>query len=78
MSNELVALLDGKEVGRVGRDARRRLRFVYEDAWRNAPDAYPLSLSMSLGAKRHGSAAIEAFLWGLLPDNELVLARYLG
>ena len=51
MNNELVALLDGKDVGRVRRDARGRLTFVYEDEWRNAADAYPLSLSMPLGGQ---------------------------
>ena len=64
MSNELVALLDGQEIGRVRRDARGRLSFVYDDAWRSDTDAYPLSLSMPLGAKAHGRAVLEAFLWG--------------
>jgi serine/threonine-protein kinase HipA len=76
MISELVALLDGKEAGRVHRDGRGRLTFVYEDAWRTAAGAYPLSLSMPLGAKQHGSTVIEAFLWGLLPDNEHVLSRW--
>ena len=76
MSKELVALLDGKEIGRVSRDARGRLRFIYNDDWRNAADAYPLSLSMPLGAKEHGHSVVEAFLWNLLPDNERVLARW--
>jgi serine/threonine-protein kinase HipA len=76
MTNKLVALLDGIEIGRVQRDARGRIKFVYEDEWRKAPDAYPLSLSMPLGAKEHGRAVTEAFLWGLLPDNERVLARW--
>ena len=76
MGNELIVLLDGEEVGRVSRDARGRLRFIYNDDWRNAADAYPLSLSMPLGAKEHGHVVVEAFLWNLLPDNELVLARW--
>jgi serine/threonine-protein kinase HipA len=76
VSKELIALLAGKEVGRVSRDARGRLRFVYNDDWRSAADAYPLSLSMPLGAKEHGRSVVEAFLWGLLPDNEYVLARW--
>jgi serine/threonine-protein kinase HipA len=76
MTGELVALLDGKEVGRVHRDARGRLTYVYSEEWRQAPDAYPLSLSMPLGAKEHGPAVIEPFLWGLLPDNERVLDRW--
>ncbi|QOG21741.1 type II toxin-antitoxin system HipA family toxin [Bradyrhizobium sp. SEMIA] len=73
---ELIALLDGNEVGRVRSDARGRLTFVYDNAWRNAEGAYPLSLSMPLAAEEHGPAAIQAFLWGLLPDNEQVLERW--
>jgi serine/threonine-protein kinase HipA len=76
MTNELVALLDGKEVGRVHRHPQGRLTFYYTDDWRQAPDAYPLSLSMPLGAKEHGRTVVEAFLWNLLPDNEHVLARW--
>jgi serine/threonine-protein kinase HipA len=75
MSNELVALLDGREVGRV-QSIRGRLTFIYNDAWRNDADAYPLSLSMPVAAKEHSHALTEAFLWGLLPDNEAVLSRW--
>lgn len=73
---ELVALLDDKEVGHVRRDARGRLTFTYADSWRDASDAYPLSLSMPLAAREHGRSVVEAFLWGLLPDNEQVLDRW--
>jgi serine/threonine-protein kinase HipA len=76
MTSKLVALLDGKEIGRVNRDGRGRIRFLYDDEWRKAADAYPLSLSMPLGAKEHGRAVTEAFLWGSLPDNERVLVRW--
>ncbi|WP_225124603.1 MULTISPECIES: type II toxin-antitoxin system HipA family toxin [unclassified Bradyrhizobium] len=73
---ELIALLDGTEVGRVRSEARGRLTFVYDNAWRNAEGAYPLSLSMPLAAEEHGPATIQSFLWGLLPDNEQVLERW--
>ncbi|NYG45266.1 serine/threonine-protein kinase HipA [Bradyrhizobium sp. IAR9] len=73
---ELIALLDGTEAGRVRSDARGRLTFVYDNAWRNADGAYPLSLSMPLAAEEHGPATVQAFLWGLLPDNEQVLERW--
>jgi serine/threonine-protein kinase HipA len=76
MTAELAALLAGEEIGRVHRGARGRLTFTYADRWRQAPDSYPLSLSMPLAAKEHGRAAVEAFLWGLLPDNERVLDRW--
>jgi serine/threonine-protein kinase HipA len=75
VTDELVVLLDGREAGRVHND-RGRLTFVYDDDWRNAADAYPLSLSMPLAAKEHGRAVIDAYLWGLLPDNERVLDRW--
>ena len=75
MTNQLIALLDGREVGTVHyKDSR--LSFAYSDAWRNDPNAYPLSLSMPLGSTTHGHARIEAFLWGLLPDNDRVLQNW--
>ncbi|WP_027516013.1 type II toxin-antitoxin system HipA family toxin [Bradyrhizobium sp. WSM1417] len=76
MTSELVALLDGREIGRVRNDARGRLTSVYDNDWRQAEGAYPLSLSMPLAAEEHGPSAVQAFLWGLLPDNERVLERW--
>jgi serine/threonine-protein kinase HipA len=73
--NELLVLLEGREVGRVAQ-RNGKLTFTYENAWREAPGAYPLSLSMPLAAAEHPHAAIDPFLWGLLPDNELVLSRW--
>jgi serine/threonine-protein kinase HipA len=73
--NELLVLLDGREVGTV-RQNRGRLTFVYADTWRSAQGAYPLSLSMPLAATEHPHASIEPFIWGLLPDNEFVLNRW--
>lgn len=72
----LVVLLDGRAVGAVHATRDGTLRFVYDDAWRQDPDAYPISLSMPLSARMHGDAAVTAFLWGLLPDNERTLAHY--
>jgi len=76
LTSELITLLGDKEVGRVRNDARGRLTFVYDDKWRKSEDAYPLSLSMPLAAKEHGPSVVQAFLWGLLPDNERVLDRW--
>ena len=76
MTEEMVALLGDGQAGRVRRDRRGRLSFVYDEAWRNMHHARPLSVSMPLTAAEHGHAAIDAFLWGLLPDNELVLGRW--
>ena len=76
MSEELVAILDGRETGRVVRDDRGRLSFAYKEVWRDAAEAYPLSISMPLALAEHGHAKIDPFLWGLLPDNEMVLDRW--
>lgn len=76
MSAQLIALLNGREIGRITRDGRGRLTFVYAEDWRQARGSYPLSLSMPLAAAEHGHKPVEAFLWGLLPDNATVLDRW--
>jgi serine/threonine-protein kinase HipA len=76
MTKELIALLDGRETGRVVRDNRGKLTFTYNEQWRNAADAYPLSLSMPITLAEHPNAKIDPFLWGLLPDNEIILASW--
>ena len=75
MTSQLIALLEGRTVGTV-RYKNARLSFVYSDTWRADPNAYPLSLSMPLASAEHGHARIEAFLWGLLPDNDRVLENW--
>jgi serine/threonine-protein kinase HipA len=76
MTKELIALLDGRETSRVVRDNRGKLTFTYNEQWRNAADAYPLSLSMPITLAEHPNAKIDPFLWGLLPDNEIILASW--
>lgn len=76
MSKELIVLLAEREIGRVTQDQRGKLKFTYDDSWRNTPGAYPLSLSMPLAASEHDHALIDAFIWGLLPDNENVLSKW--
>jgi serine/threonine-protein kinase HipA len=72
MTNQLIAWANGREMGTVTyRNAR--ISFIYDAAWQNARDSYPLSLSMPLVSAEHGHAKIEAFLWGLLPDNDRIL-----
>ena len=73
--NELVVLLDGEEVGIV-RQRAGRLSFTYHEAWQSSPGGYPLSLSLPLAAAEHPHAAVNTYLWGLLPDNERVLERW--
>lgn len=74
--SELIVLLSDREIGRVRQDQRGRLTFTYDDAWRETRGAYPLSLSMPLAASEHRHDVIDAFIWGLLPDNHLVVERW--
>jgi serine/threonine-protein kinase HipA len=76
MTTELIALLVGREIGRIARDKRGRLTFTYAEDWREAADTHPLSLSMPIAAAEHRNVVTEAFLWGLLPDNEAILDRW--
>lgn len=76
MTSELAVLLSNRHIGTVARDARGRMIFRYEESWRDTRGAYPLSLSMPLLAREHRHDRIDAFIWGLLPDNEQVLDRW--
>jgi serine/threonine-protein kinase HipA len=73
----LSVVVAGRELGRVERERKKnRLRFIYTEDWRRSTTAFALSLSMPLAAAEHGHTAIDAFLWGLLPDNEIILERW--
>lgn len=73
--SELIAILDGEPVATLTQEAGRT-RLIYEDGWRSGEAAYPLSLSMPLTLATHPPGRVDPFLWGLLPDNELVLERW--
>ena len=72
----LIALADSRIMGRVDHGRNGRLTFTYDPDWRTADDAYPLSLSMPLIVAEHSHAAVQAFLSGLLPDNNVVLNQW--
>jgi len=76
MTKELIALIDQKEMGRIRQDARGKLSFVYAEEWQRSLESFPLSISMPLGLAEHPHARIDAFLWGLLPDNERILDQW--
>lgn len=75
-TRELLALNGKTVVGHVLRNSNGRLKFLYEQAWQSADDAFPLSLSMPLASVEHSHEKIDAFLWGLLPDNATVLDHW--
>ena len=76
MSESLVVLLEDSVAGTLTRMPGGRLRFDYDEAYRARSDATPLSLSMPRQVRSHGNRAVTPWLWGLLPDNDAVLARW--
>lgn len=76
MTDVLVALAENRVMGEVRRSRSGRLSFVYDAGWQETRGAYPLSLSMPFVVAEHEHGRIEPWLWGLLPDNEAILARW--
>ena len=72
----LVMLLGDVVAGTLTRLRGGQIQFEYSDEYRARPNATPLSLSMRLSRRSHGHEVVEPWLWGLLPDNEAVLARW--
>ncbi len=76
MTKTLMVLIDGAEIGEVAQDSRGKFHFTYDDAYRKAPGAIPLSVSMPLSVAEHADKAIRPFMWGLLPDNDDTLTNW--
>ena len=76
MSEPLAVVLGDTVAGHLTRLTNGRLRFEYEDAYRALPGATPLSVSMPLAVGTHPDRVVTPWLWGLLPDNDAVIARW--
>ncbi len=76
MTDSLIVALDNAVAGTVTRLRGGRLRFDYDDDYRNRAGATPLSISMPVQVRTHQDHVVTPWLWGLLPDNEAVLARW--
>lgn len=74
--DQLVVLLGDAVAGRITRQAGGRLRFEYDPAYRARLDATPLSCSMPLAILAHADSVVTPWLWGLLPENDAVLALW--
>lgn len=72
----LLVLLGGHRIGELRQASNGRRQFVYDKEYRSRPDSTPLSLSMPLVASTHDDGPVDAFLWGILPDNPDVLRRW--
>lgn len=69
----LEVYLDGALCGGIAQTSSGNLTFAYEQDYRLAENATPLSLSMPLAATMHRKRVTLPFLQGLLPDNEEAL-----
>ena len=76
MTDSLAVIMDGAIAGIIVRQQGGRLRFDYSDEYRSRANATPLSLSMPTQVRSHPNHVVTAWLQGLLPDNDLVLARW--
>lgn len=76
MADRLIVLLNAQRIGQVDKNRHGQFSFTYDEDWRGRGDAIPLSLSMPLAAREHAHKPIDAYMWGLLPDNEATLDRW--
>ena len=63
-------------VGVVTQRPNGNFRFEYNTAYAATPTSIPLSFSLPLAKRTHGTRAIANWMWGLLPDNEVTLNRW--
>lgn len=76
MTEPLIVVLEGTVAGRLTRLPNGRLRFEYDDGYRALANPTPLSVSMPTAVRTHPNRVVTPWLWGLLPDNDAVLARW--
>lgn len=80
MAETLAVLMGTTVAGTLERTANNLLRFQYDPAYAAADGATPISLSMPLAVRVHADTparrTVSNLMWGLLPDNELVLDRW--
>ena len=74
-SNRILKVIsNGSVVGTLVQESRTaQLRFAYEDAWRAADGAYPVSLSMPLVQAEYPDEVVRNVLSGILPDRRATL-----
>jgi serine/threonine-protein kinase HipA len=76
VTDALLVILDDQIAGTVTRLRGGRLRFDYNDAYRERSGGTPLSLSMPIQVRSHPDQVVTSWLWGLLPDSDAVLRRW--
>jgi len=72
----LAVRMGGQLVGTLDATDKRSLRFTYDPDYARAPGSTPLSVSMPLRLSPYLHRTVHPYLWGLLPDNDLVVERW--
>ena len=72
---ELLVVSGTEPVGSLYRRGAE-IAFRYAASWQQRVDATPLSVAMPLIVDVHDDDVVRPWLWGLLPDNDRVLARW--
>lgn len=75
-AQQLYVFLNDTPMGVLARGLGGKLSFQYNDDYLNSAYAIPLSLSIPLDDRQYRHEKLHSWLWGLLPDNELILARW--
>ena len=75
MKYESVAVINRRVVGHLSETAGK-YALRYDDAWRHAEGAFPLSLSLPLSRGEHGDETVRPYLANLLPDNDAILRAW--
>lgn len=73
---ELAVCFDGQRMGTVRQTNGGQNSFTYAASWLAKPAPTPSSSSLPLNDMEFRGKKIENFLWGLLPDNEIVIGRW--
>jgi serine/threonine-protein kinase HipA len=76
VTEALIVILGDVIAGSITRLPGGRLRFDYDERYQSQPRATPLSVSMPVQVQSHPDRVVTPWLWGLLPDNDAVLARW--
>jgi serine/threonine-protein kinase HipA len=74
--SQLDVYLNDKKVGLIEKTTTGKQRLVYDDTYVASKKSIPISLSLPATRKRHDTTSTTNFMWGLLPDNALVLQRW--
>ena len=73
--NHLIVLMHGVRAGMLTQQDGVQI-FAYDNEFQSNDASTPVSLSLPIVQREHRGAKLVNYLWGLLPDNPRVLARW--